>query len=822
VTILRDFRGRWARPIQVAILILFSIGLFSASLFAKNSLSLDLSLDKLNPASSNSALTLPTLSHQLALGGLRQVALSDLTLSSTSNNEIQFSPSSESVNPVAKLDPLLRVMITRQQQGQALSTFAPMVAVYSAQDTPISHPVVMSELGPYSQSIARSTMFTQNVERMGVLISMNGSPTSLRQLGVDVFDGHADVVSARVTFDQLVALSRLPEIEYIEASTVLVPDLDKSISSVQGDLVQRQSPSADGTGVFVTAIDTGIDWTHEDFRFDRNGDNIEESSRIAYIWDQTLRGSGFGLVYGVEYTREHLESDLRRGLGFDEGQVLTRDENGHGTHVAGIQGGDGSAADSDFIGMAPGATLGFVKTTFASGDIIDAVTYLFDRGRKLDMPTVVNLSLGGHFGPHDGRSAFERALDSLSGPGRIIVNSAGNEGNDAVHVSDTLSENNDTYSVNFTADGEVAALSFWYDGDASFSVDVETPGFGDEVETFTANQGQMVIHTWVGESTITIDNASQGKYPFNGDQNLLIVLDGVEPESVWTVTLTYHAGPGRFDGWVGLGSFGQFSKSDPSMTISEPGNAKRVITVGAYVSKTRWDSILGQNFSFARGIVAGGIAPFSSSGPTRDGRIKPDLMAPGTAVVSTLAAESSLTETLQLVAPDGVHAALQGTSMASPHVGGTVALMLQADPMLDQFEIIRRLRGSATGDLFTHSLPNPAWGFGKLNTRQSVDSVGLPLPIFGDSLALKLGVNNEEGRVNIFYVLPQSTNKAEVHIFDALGHPLRTLQLNPVVSRQGWDLRDDQGRRIGHGLYIAVIVADGRASKPQPLVIGSS
>jgi len=720
---------------------------------------------------------------------------------------------------MAKLDPLLRALMLSQQQTQNVSTFAPLVALYGPTQTTLSRPAALTALGSFAQSRSNpSATWSERAERIGVLISFKGSGAALRRLGIEAFDPFADVVPARVTQTQLIALAQLPEVAYIEASTPVVPDLDESVPSVQGDVLRQQSPGLDGAGVFVTAIDTGIDWTHPDFRVDRDGNGTEEGSRIAYIWDQTLQAQGGvgNAPYGIEYTRSDLEFDLANGDGFDSGRVFTWDDNGHGTHVMGIQGGDGSAAGSAYVGMAPGATLGFVKTNFTSGDIIDAVAYLFDRGEALGMPTVVNLSLGGHFGPHDGTSGFERALDRLSGPGRIIVNSAGNEGNDPIHVSGTL--HGDSYSVDFTAEGEVAALSFWYEGDADFSVSVETPGFGDEIQTFVARRGQLTINTWQG-ARVTLDNASQGPYPFNDDNNLLVVLENIEPESVWRVTLSHHGGPGRFDGWVGLGSFGQFSASDSAITISEPGNAARVITVGAYVTKTRWDSVLGRSFGFSRGTVTGGMAPFSSSGPTRDGRIKPDLMAPGSAVVSALAARSLLSETLELVAPDGVHAALQGTSMASPHVAGAIALMLQADPHLGYRDIVRQLRGSAQADVFTFGLPNPDWGFGKLNARLSVDGIGLPPPVLGDRLAFKLGLDDNPRQAHIFYVLPKNTLSATLEVFDALGRPVRSLSLDPAASRQGWDLRDQRGQKISGGLYVTLLVADGRLSKPQPLVI---
>ena len=718
----------------------------------------------------------------------------------------------------AKLDPLLRLWLQRALQGQG-SPLAQALGVYGAHG-PIPHPAALSELGAFQPASRTPAGFTQGMDRIGVLISLKGSAISLRSMGIEAGERQGDVVTARLTAQQLEAVSRMPQVAYVEASHRLALSLDESVPSVKGDVLHEQDPIATGRGVFLGSVDTGIDWTHLDFRLDRDGNGSEEGSRIAFLWDQNERdpvGHRTGVPYGAEYTRQDIEYDLAIGAGFDEGRVRERDENGHGTHVMGIQGGDGSASDGGYVGMAPQATLGMVNTTFSSGDIVDGVAYLFDRGSELSMPTVVNLSLGGHFGPHDGTSAFERALESMVGPGRIIVNSAGNEGNDAVHVSGDLRD--DAYTVTFTAAAEVAVLNFWYEGLAQLTLELDTPGSGSASQRLSAARGE-VVEFQLNDSVITIDNASQGLYPFNGDNNLLVVLENVAVDSEWTLTLRRASGPGRFDGWVGLGSMGAFSDSDLSTTISEPGNAPHLITVGAYTSKARWPSIVGRSYGFAGTGLVGDLAGFSSRGPTRDGRQKPDLTAPGTAVVSALAAESELSTVLPLVSPDGVHAVLQGTSMAAPHVSGVIALMLQADPSLDGKRALARLRGTANSDEFTGILPNERWGFGKLNSLDGVDTLGLSMPFAGGGVSLKVGLNVAGERAYFFYTVPQDVQTAQLQVYDVLGRQVSALELDPAQHRHPWDLRDERGERLAGGLYLCILEADGKRSTVQLLVIG--
>ena len=157
---------------------------------------------------------------------------------------------------------------------------------------------------------------------------------------------------------------------------------------------------------------------------------------------------------------------------------------------------------------------------------------------------------------------------------------------------------------------------------------------------------------------------------------------------------------------------------DPYGTVGVPGTAEYVVTVGAYVTKTSWSGMNNQTFG-SQNALLGGIAPFSSLGPTRDGRIKPDVVAPGTFIASArsnrIAQRSS--------DPDPYHRILAGTSMATPHVAGVVALMLQYRPDLVATDILRILRETARPDSDTGRLSNgsPIWGFGKVDARTATD-----------------------------------------------------------------------------------------------------
>ncbi len=112
-----------------------------------------------------------------------------------------------------------------------------------------------------------------------------------------------------------------------------------------------------GQNVIVGVIDTGIDYTNPLFR-DRNGE-----SRIGVLWDQTIRDmeNGMGVpspYFGTTFSREQINAALAEENPYDS--VPSRDEDGHGTFMAGIAAGGKSTA-FDFTGIATDAELAVVR-----------------------------------------------------------------------------------------------------------------------------------------------------------------------------------------------------------------------------------------------------------------------------------------------------------------------------------------------------------------------------------------------------------------------------------------------------------------------------
>src|SRR5262249_27614457 len=158
--------------------------------------------------------------------------------------------------------------------------------------------------------------------------------------------------------------------------------------------------------------------------------------------------------------------------------------------------------------------------------------------------------------------------------------------------------------------------------------------------------------------------------------------------------------------------------------------------VGAYATKANWTSCSSGGCGYVTPPTLGQIAPFSSIGPRRDGALKPDLTAPGFGLATT---HSSSAPAFGVCADadDGQHEITQGTSFASPHVAGAAALFLEYQPGSSPSKVKLSFEKHARADGFTGTLPNPTWGYGKLDIYGTIDhvapTVSLTAPVGGES-----------------------------------------------------------------------------------------
>jgi len=692
-----------------------------------------------------------------------------------------------SPSELSRLHPALRILVADAEQQRGAPTL-----IQSYFDADRYEVTVSAETGE---------------ARIGVLVKLARPFYGRDYAGLRVLGSTGTILGMDVTAPELMRLLEERDVIYVEPAWKTTPHLDASIPAVGADEVHGLRPAVLGEGVIVGAVDTGIDYSHLDFRYDSNGDGFEESSRILAIWDQT-----FG-VFGVRYLQEEIEGDLAEGYGADAGSVRQADDDGHGSHVMSIAAGDGSSSEYGFVGVAPKASLVMVKTTFYTSDILRGVEYVFDVADSLGLPAVVNLSLGGHEGPHDGTSLFEQGLDELAeGAGRAIVVSAGNEGDLEIHASATLNRGSMSYEIQ--PSNSQVELSIWYPGDSRFTVTITPPGEPPIAVPWGTETG--VIATPAG--AVRVDNAWGGENPNNGDNEAFVRLYGLTGFAHWQIAVSDTSGGGRFDVWVTSGTAALVGGNSTS-TIDEPGNADNVITVGAYTTKATWPSQSGEQ-DYTSQYTVGTLASFSSRGPTRDGRVKPELAAPGAWICAALSEDAGWQSTF--VHPDGVHTMELGTSMAAPHVSGAIALMLSVDPDLTTTQIRSTLTSTAVQDGRTGSVPNPRWGWGKLDVAAAVQEIiqsGPEPPPETEIPVIEVGANPVSAVAQFAYSVPQGTVTATLRIYSVAGALVYEAAVNPVGGNVSWNLRTDRGEMLASGLYLYVLVSDRGTSEVGRLVI---
>lgn len=496
------------------------------------------------------------------------------------------------------------------------------------------------------------------------------------------------------------------------------PTLDVSVPDVGATYVWRnvkdtRGSPVDGAGVLIGIVDTGVDLSHPDLSF-ANG-----TSKVLYIWDQTESGGPpKGFTYGLECSRTEI----------DMGKCLERDTFGHGTHVASIAVSSGLASGR-YQGAAPGAALLVVKSgrplcnggswTFDENGLLDGLSYLVQKAQALRMRLVVNLSIGGNLGGHDDTSPLELALDDLATEGVVVAVAGGNEAENRGHATGYLGPQASPHIKWELRDRSNSSwVDVWYPIGREVSTTIVTPS-EERIRGPTSPDG---TNTSDGRVFIISGQTAKGK-----EWAITVTNQGRLQTSGWGLILSLVDGgsPVRWDAWVDGESCayppanfvgGEGYTIDSDGTVSVPATASGVISVGAYVSKNSWTNRLGENVT-AKDSHPGEIASFSSHGPTRDGRTKPEIAAPGTFIAAARSTDVPMTDN----DPDEYHRILAGTSMAAPHVAGVVALMLQYAPSMTPEQVRSVLTQGATLDTFT-GLVDPLdgsneWGWGKLDAR---------------------------------------------------------------------------------------------------------
>ncbi len=433
--------------------------------------------------------------------------------------------------------------------------------------------------------------------------------------------------------------------------------------------IQRPAIGSKGNGVVVGVVDWGFDFAHPAF-LDTRG-----QTRIEALWDQrgerSHRSPRYG--YGKVLQARDLNAALQtvkpyRHVNYHPGDADTG-IGAHGTHVADIAAGSHSTFSG---GIAPEAALVFVHlasqplTGLANlGDsvrLLEAIQFIAEVAG--DRPLVINLSVGRHGGPHTGLTLVEQAFDRFleGAPNRLIVQSAGNYFQAKTHTQNRLLPGGEIslqWQVN-PGDRTPNELELWYSDRDNFDVFV-TPPNGDSAITVKRGDSRSLY----GRNGEEVGRLYHRAYdPNTPDHHFEAFLKPNAPPGIWTLTVKgKQVEDGRFHAWIERDGRGKrqsrFANSNvkTSNTVGSICNGFLPIAVGA----ADWTPF---------GVSP---APFASAGPTRDGRQKPDLSAPG---VRIRAAKSTPRWSSR---PRPGSTVMSGASQASPYVAGVAAAMLSGE-----------------------------------------------------------------------------------------------------------------------------------------------
>jgi carboxypeptidase C (cathepsin A)/outer membrane protein OmpA-like peptidoglycan-associated protein/subtilisin family serine protease len=516
--------------------------------------------------------------------------------------------------------------------------------------------------------------------------------------GVRLITQFGEIVTIRTTRSNILSVSASPEVADIAAGdTYLGPDVEATETTNSAELSsdtvldtdERRPPDekVTGRGVVIGLVDWGFDFAHPDFL------KLDGTSRILAIWDQ--RGSklanspqpfGYGVVHDQDAINRALKQpDPYAALGYHPADADTG-IGSHGTHVLSIAAGGGG--EERPVGVAPEADLVVVHNApwdeIDTGRLGDSVTLLegIDFIARLagDRPWVINLSMGKHGEQHDGSTLIEQGLDAAirSSAGRAVCLSAGNYFDKRIHASGQLrptQERTITWEIqeNKPTNNQ---LEFWYSWQDKFEVRVKSPDGAIAARAAIGERAKFLVG---GKEVGNVYH--RGQEPNNLDNHIVIYLYKEAPTGEWEITLVGEdVIDGRYHAWIERDvscsrcqSRLREGDADPHCTTGTICNGRRTLAVGAY---NKHDPEMR-------------LAHFSSVGPTRDGRLKPDLCAPGVAILAARSAPREKRDPPQLCTR------MSGTSMAAPCVTGTIALMFQAAP--------RRLRIEETHNIILQS-----------------------------------------------------------------------------------------------------------------------
>lgn len=617
------------------------------------------------------------------------------------------------------------------------------------------------KMSPFVREAMASALATKQFTRsqsddrlLTAFVRIDGNAAEvLRQYGCKELARVGDISIAAIPLSSLGALSCGRQVKRIETGRRCSIQMDTTRLVVNAEKVytgEGLSQSYTGHGVVVGVQDIGFDLTHPNFY---SADMSQY--RIKALWDQLSRDTiGSTLYVGRDYVGRDALLKLEHPI---DGETQT-----HGTHTAGIAAGSGAEGNGDispYRGMACDADLVLVDNAADNASLIDpkdyykftyatdalGFKYIFDYAERMHQPCVINFSEGSSQDFHGYDQLYYELLAKLIGPGRIIVSSAGNDGarNSYIHknigkerAGAFIMGNEKRFSCTAKSKQTFTFRVSVYDNVSSPQiVDISTVNVCNAQDSLLTDSllvgGKKYI--WRVLAYPNSYDARETAYDFQisspsklGDSPQVSLQVMGRDADIELYRMSGYMFPHSLDPVLDAG--------DCRYTIFSPSSSPDVICVGSTSYRTQFVNYLGEKKVYDSG-QKGIRSSFSAMGPTLDGRIKPDVMAPGQNIISSYS-------TFFINNPKNVNASVKsdvrhfeyngrtyawnanaGTSMSAPVVTGAIALWLQADPTLTPADCLEIFAKTCSHYDTSLSYPNNLYGYGQIDVAAGLREV---------------------------------------------------------------------------------------------------
>lgn len=648
-----------------------------------------------------------------------------------------------------KVSPKTRMVSNGKEKVNAIraGTAAAVKVTSALADLPVDlMPVSRTTLSANREKIG--TRIADGV-RATVFIRMNGTERAEDQGRPP--DGLEDnpprrgnIIAAEIPLSRLKAIARDERVAYVELGESLkqpTPVVEsRNPAKPKRPKLPLQKLHNDGEKVLIGIVDVqGFDFAHEDFL------NEKGKTRFLAIWDQGMEGgrpAPANFPYGAELTDKLMNAAIRDAPKFGAPATLIEkqsqmDIGSHGTHVASIAAGNsGICSRSRIVGVLisiPKDERERRTSFYDSTRVAHAINYIFEVAQRENFERVsINISLGTNGHAHDASSAISRWIDhAMATPGRCVTVAAGNAGQESaryegdvgwmmgrIHTSGTVAAKDLHQDIEWIVGGNNVVdvseneLEIWYSPQDRFAVQLRTPD-GHWIDPVHP-QEFIENRRLTDGSMVSIYNELY--HPANGSNYISLYLSPfLNPNGVigvrtgkWIVRLIgVDVRDGRYHGWI--------ERDDPRRA-GRTGDREAWRFPSFFSSASNVDESSVSSLACGRFIIsvanldepADRINITSSQGPTRDGRFKPDIAAPGTKI----SAAKGFSE-------DGnAWISMTGTSMAAPYVCGVAGLMLGIEKTLTSAQIegiMKRTAQPLPGATFAWK--NDA-GFGRIDARR--------------------------------------------------------------------------------------------------------